>query len=57
MKLGQLGPDHAALDLQSGTDHIRRLVPQIDVHQREKATYILMDNFVLVGQTKQATGA
>lgn len=50
-------PDRADLDLHCGTEHFRRLVSRIDVHQREKATYIMMDAFVPVGQSWQATGA
>lgn len=38
-------PDRAALDLHCATEHFRRLVPQIDAHQRAKGTYILMDAF------------
>jgi quinol monooxygenase YgiN len=38
-------PDRAALDVHCATEHFRRLVPQIDAHQREKGTYILMDGF------------
>lgn len=42
-------PDRAALDLHCATEHFRRLVPQIDAHQRTPGTYILMDNFAPAG--------
>lgn len=38
-------PDRTALDVHCATEHFRRLVPQIDAHQREKGTYILMGGF------------
>lgn len=42
-------PDRAALDLHCATEHFRRLVPQIDAHQRAPGTYILMDSFIPAG--------
>jgi len=38
-------PDRAALDRHCRTGHFRRLVPQINAHQREPARFILMDGF------------
>ena len=38
-------PDRAALDAHCATEHFRRLVPQINAYQRQKATFILMDSF------------
>ncbi|CAH1653119.1 putative quinol monooxygenase [Chelatococcus asaccharovorans] len=38
-------PDRAALDAHCGTEHFRRLVPLINAHQRQDATFILMDAF------------
>ena len=38
-------PDRAALDHHCATEHFRRLVPQIDAHQKAPGTYILMDAF------------
>lgn len=38
-------PDRAALDAHCETEHFRRLVPRINAYQRQKATFILMDNF------------
>ena len=38
-------PDRAALDAHCETEHFRRLVPLINAHQRQKATFILMDGF------------
>ena len=42
-------PDRAALDLHCASEHFRRLVPQIDAHQRDKGTYILMDAVAAAG--------
>jgi quinol monooxygenase YgiN len=36
-------PDRAALDAHCRTEHFTRLVPLINKHQRQEATYILMD--------------
>lgn len=36
-------PDRAALDAHCRSEHFTRLVPQIDAHQRQPGTYILMD--------------
>lgn len=38
-------PDRAALDAHCATEHFRRLVPQIDSHQRQPGTFLLMDAF------------
>ena len=38
-------PDRAALDIHCKTEHFTRLVPLINHHQREDATFILMDSF------------
>lgn len=38
-------PDRAALDQHCATEHFRRLVPQINAHQRQDATFVLMDDF------------
>lgn len=38
-------PDRAALDTHCATEHFRRLVPLINAHQRQIATFILMDSF------------
>lgn len=38
-------PDRAALDAHCASEHFRRLVPQINAHQRQDATFILMDGF------------
>ncbi len=38
-------PDRAALDAHCRTEHFTRLVPQINAHQRQDATFILMDEF------------
>lgn len=38
-------PDRAALDAHCRTEHFTRLVPLINAHQRQKATFILMDAF------------
>ncbi len=38
-------PDRAALDAHCRTEHFTRLVPQINAHQRQDATFILMDAF------------
>ena len=38
-------PDKAALDAHCRTEHFTRLVPQINAHQRQVATFILMDGF------------
>ena len=38
-------PDRAALDFHCATEHFRRLVPQINAHQRREGTFILMDTF------------
>ncbi|MBC9954896.1 antibiotic biosynthesis monooxygenase [Leucobacter sp. cx-42] len=35
-------PDREALDLHCASEHFRRLVPQIDAHQRSSNTYIQM---------------
>ena len=36
-------PDRAALDAHCQTEHLTRLVPLIDAHQRQDAPFILMD--------------
>ena len=36
-------PDRAALDAHCRTEHFTRLVPLINKHQLQEATYILMD--------------
>ena len=36
-------PDRAALDIHCNTEHFQRLVPQIDLHQRKKDSYIQMN--------------
>ena len=36
-------PDRAALDAHCKTEHFTRLVPIINAHQRQDATFILMD--------------
>ncbi len=38
-------PDRAALDAHCRTEHFTRLVPQINAHQRQDATFIMMDEF------------
>ena len=38
-------PDRAALDAHCASEHFRRLVPQINAHQRREPTFILMDGF------------
>ena len=38
-------PDRAALDAHCATEHFKRLVPLINAHQRQAATFILMDAF------------
>lgn len=38
-------PDRAALDAHCATEHFTRLVPLINAHQRQDATFILMDAF------------
>jgi quinol monooxygenase YgiN len=38
-------PDRAALDVHCATEHFTRLVPLINAHQRQDATFILMDAF------------
>ncbi|MDH7804802.1 MULTISPECIES: putative quinol monooxygenase [unclassified Rhizobium] len=38
-------PDQAALDAHCASEHFRRLVPLINAHQRQDATFILMDSF------------
>ena len=38
-------PDRAALDLHCKTEHFTRLVPLINLHQRQEGTFILMDEF------------
>lgn len=38
-------PDRAALDAHCATEHFTRLVPLINAHQRQDATFILMDSF------------
>ncbi|CAH1690616.1 ABM domain-containing protein [Hyphomicrobiales bacterium] len=40
-------PDRAALDAHCASEHFRRLVPLINAHQRQDATFILMDSFKL----------
>lgn len=37
--------DRAALDAHCASEHFRRLVPLINAHQRQDATFILMDEF------------
>ena len=39
-------PDKAALETHCASAHFRRLVPQINAHQRQDGTFILMDDFV-----------
>ncbi|OCW56487.1 putative quinol monooxygenase [Hoeflea olei] len=38
-------PDRAALDAHCASEHFTRLVPLINAHQRQDATFILMDGF------------
>lgn len=38
-------PDRAALDAHCATEHFLRLVPQINAHQRQEGSFILMDDF------------
>ncbi len=38
-------PDRAALDAHCDTEHFKRLVPQIDQHQRSPGTFLLMEPF------------
>lgn len=38
-------PDRAALDAHCRSEHFTRLVPLINAHQRQEATFILMDAF------------
>ena len=38
-------PDRAALDAHCASEHFRRLVPQINAHQRREPAFILMDGF------------
>lgn len=38
-------PDRAALDAHCRSEHFTRLVPLINAHQRQEATFILMDEF------------
>ncbi|PRB77539.1 putative quinol monooxygenase [Pseudomonas sp. MYb185] len=38
-------PDRAALDEHCDTEHFKRLVPQIDQHQRSPGTFLLMEPF------------
>jgi len=38
-------PDQAALDAHCASEHFKRLVPLINAHQRQDATFILMDEF------------
>lgn len=38
-------PDRAALDAHCETEHFTRLVPLINLHQRQEGTFILMDSF------------
>ncbi|MGM5030059.1 putative quinol monooxygenase [Tardiphaga sp. 862_B3_N4_1] len=38
-------PDRAALDAHCATEHFTRLVPLINAHQRQDATFILMEKF------------
>lgn len=38
-------PDREALDVHCATEHFTRLVPLINAHQRQDATFILMDAF------------
>lgn len=44
-------PDRAALDAHCRTEHFTRLVPLINAHQRQDATFILMDGFAAVAAT------
>ncbi len=37
-------PDRAALDAHCASEHFTRLVPLINAHQRQNATFILMDD-------------
>lgn len=41
----EIWPDRAALDEHCNTEHFKRLVPQIDAHQSQPGTFILMDAF------------
>jgi len=41
----ELWPDRAALDIHCATEHFRRLVPLINMHQRQDPSFILMDAF------------
>ncbi|AMS42074.1 putative quinol monooxygenase [Aminobacter sp. NyZ550] len=41
----ELWPDRAALDIHCASEHFTRLVPLINKHQRQDATFILMDAF------------
>lgn len=38
-------PNQAALDAHCATEHFRRLVPQINAHQRRECIITLMDTF------------
>ncbi len=38
-------PDRAALDAHCASEHFKRLVPLINVHQRKEGTFLLMDMF------------
>ena len=38
-------PDQTALDAHCRSEHFTRLVPLINTHQRQEATFILMDAF------------
>ncbi|WP_018427492.1 putative quinol monooxygenase [Hoeflea sp. 108] len=38
-------PNRAALDVHCQSEHFTRLVPQINRHQRQDPTFILMDAF------------
>ncbi|WP_449375396.1 putative quinol monooxygenase [Bosea thiooxidans] len=40
-------PDRAALDQHCATEHFRRLVPQINAHQRAPCAVTLMDGFAV----------
>jgi len=37
-------PDRAALDAHCASEHFTRLVPLINAHQRQNATFIFMDD-------------
>lgn len=50
-------PDRAALDQHCATEHFRRLVPQINAYQRQKAIITLMDDFAPVTEGALTQGA